>query len=312
MSNNKSKHLAPHWYITGTFILIVAFLILKASRIDMMEETVNTVPFIASTPILPDTIDFCFERVPVEYFDVKESLERELTVNMYWHSQTIWLIQRANRYFPEIEPILQQNNIPDDFKYLAIAESGLQNVVSPAGATGFWQLLEGTAKDYGLEINEEVDERYHIEKSTVAACKYFQESFDRYQSWTLAAASYNVGRRGVDRQIEKQKENNYYDLLFNEETARYVYRALAFKLVFENPEKYGFIMPVEKRYQVIPYKEIDIDVPVESWADFAHEHNTNYKLIKFLNPWLRVEKLSNKTGKTYTIRIPKRNARETK
>jgi hypothetical protein len=263
-----------------------------------------------STPLIPDSLTLCNEAVPLHFFDVRESLERELLVNTYYHSQTILLIKKTNRYFPVIEPILKEHNIPDDFKYLAVAESGLANVVSPSKAVGFWQILEGTAKDYSLEVSDEVDERYHLEKATEAACKYLQASYDKYHNWTLAAASYNVGRRGVDRQIKRQKESDYYDLLFNEETARYVYRILAFKLVIENPEMYHFSISDKDLYQPVAYKEVKVNTSIASWADFAQKHGTNYKILKYLNPWLRDQQLTNKTSKEYIIKVPRKKARK--
>lgn len=298
------------WYIGGTVGVILLFTLFWGSDYDSSSPAFDKSSLSATTPSLPDTVVFCDEMVPLEFFDVKESLEREILVNSYWHSQTIWLMQKANRFFPVIEPILKEKGIPDDFKYLAVAESGLAHVVSPAGATGFWQLLEGTAKDYKLEVNSEVDERYHLKKATVAACKYIQQSYEKYGNWTLTAASYNAGRRGIDRQIAKQKENSYYDLLLNEETARYVYRIIALKLVFENPKKFNFNIPEESLYKPIPYKDIEVNTAIENWADFAHNHHTNYKLLKTLNPWLRDNKLTNKFGKTYIIKVPKKKARK--
>ncbi len=307
MGKDNRKNL---WYYAGLLVAMLAGALFSGSvvqttSIDCSEEKVKS-----SSPVIPDTIYFCGERIPLEFFDVKESLERELLVNSYFHSQTILLIKRANRYFPKIEEILKENSIPDDFKYLAVAESGLANVVSPAKAVGFWQLLEGTAKDYGLEVNDLVDERYHIEKSTYAACKYLQASYDKFNNWTMSAASYNVGRRGIEKQIDRQKENSYYNLLLNEETARYVFRILAFKIVMENPEKYGFYIAPEELYQPLPYKEITINGPIENWGDFAHEHKTNYKILKYLNPWLRDNYLTNSSKKEYIIQIPTKNSRE--
>ncbi len=295
-------------YILGTLGTIGLFILFWNSK----TGPVNILPdsnIVVATPEIPDSLTFCGEPVPMEYFDVMESLERELTVNCYWHSQTIWLLQKANRYFPVIERVLKENNIPDDFKYLAVAESGLDNVVSPAGATGFWQLMEGTAQDYNIEINSEVDERYNLEKATEVASKYIQESYDKYKNWTLTAASYNVGRRGIDRQIERQKETNYYNLLLNDETARYIYRILAFKLVFENPSLYSFNLSEKDLYQPLTYHEVEINSPIKSWADFAIEHGTNYKMLKILNPWLRDSMLSNKTEKTYIIKVPQKDTR---
>lgn len=252
----------------------------------------------------PEELYFSGERVPLENIDVKESLDRELHVNTYWQSQTMLFIKKANKYFPVIEPILEKYGVPEDFKYITLAESGLENVVSPARAVGFWQLLEGTARDYGLEVNKEVDERYHFEKATEAASKYIIDSYKKYNDWTIVAASYNVGRRGIDRQIERQKENNYYDLLLNSETARYIYRILAIKLIIENPAEYGFYYDKEDLYFQIPHYEVKIDSAVPSFADFAKSYGTNYKILKRLNPWLRESYLTNKNRKTYVIKIP--------
>lgn len=252
----------------------------------------------------PEELYFAGERVPLERNDVKESFDREILVNTYWQSQTMLFIKRANKFFPIIEPILREYSVPDDFKYIALAESGLENVVSPARAVGFWQLMEGTAKDYGLEVNSEVDERYHYEKATTAACKYILESYEKYKNWTMVAASYNVGRRGIDRQVERQKETDYYDLLLNSETARYIYRILAIKLIIENPKDFGFHFDKEDLYYQIPYSEVEVDKSVPDFADFAKSYGTNYKILKRLNPWLRESYLTNRYGKTYVIKIP--------
>jgi membrane-bound lytic murein transglycosylase D len=297
------------WYVFGTLTAVILFALFWCSGIEPSDSTKNASDLVISPPIIPDSLSFCNEKVPLEYYDIKESLERELLVNTYWHSQTILFIQRSNRYFSVIEPILKENNIPDDFKYLPLVESGFANVVSPAGAVGFWQIMEGTAKDYGLEVNSEVDERYHLEKATEVACKYINESYSKYNSWTLAAASYNVGRTGIDRQIERQKTKEYYDILFNEETARYLFRILSLKMVIENPLAFNFYVPQEKLYLPIPYKEVEINTPIESWAIFALEHKTNYKLLKYLNPWLRDDKLTNKSLKTYVIKVPTKGSR---
>jgi len=253
---------------------------------------------------IPNYVDFAGEPVPLDLFDVRESLDRELLSNTYFHSQTIRLIKLSHRFFPIIEPILEEYGIPDDFKYLAVAESGLEQVVSPARAVGFWQLLRGTAVEYGLEVNDEVDERYHIEKSTAVACKYLLESFEKYGNWTMTAASYNAGRRGIDRQIERQKIENYYDLLLNDETVRYVFRVISFKIIFNNPEQYGITLSMDEYYRPVPFKTVEITGPVTDFADFAVEHQTNYKILKYLNPWLRENKLTNASGKTYHIKIP--------
>lgn len=310
MQKKQETNKSPWWYIgSSTAVILVVFLFWgsKCEPIAIVPQQQDSIKH--STPYIPDTVLFCGETVPLDYFDVIESLERELLVNSYWHSQTILLIQKSTRYFPVIEPILARYNIPDDFKYLAVAESGLAHKVSPAGATGFWQLLEGTAKDYGLEINSEVDERYHIEKATEVACKYIAESYEKYGNWTVTAASYNIGRRGIDRQITKQKESDYYNLLLNSETGRYVYRIVALKLVLANPGLYDFSIPENRSFKPIESKEIEVNTAVANWADFAQENNTNYKMLKTLNPWLRDNKLTNKANKTYLIKIPKKKAR---
>jgi hypothetical protein len=258
---------------------------------------------------VPEKVSFAGEPVPLDLFDVMESLDRELLSNTYFHSQTIRLIKLANRYFPEIEPILKKNLVPDDFKYLAVAESGLSQAVSPAHAVGFWQLLKGTAQENGLEVGKEVDERYHVSKSTEAACKYLISSYKKYGNWSMTAASYNAGRRGMNEQIGRQKKENYYDLLLNEETARYLYRVIALKLIFENPTAYGFNISENELYPIIPSHTVVVDSTVASFADFAAEYDTNYKILKYLNPWLRDTKLTVSSGKSYEIIIPEKGYR---
>jgi len=258
---------------------------------------------------LPEKMDFAGEKVPLNYFDVRESLDKELLVNTYWQSQTLLFIKRANRYFPVIESILREHNIPDDFKYVALAESGLTNITSPAGAVGFWQFLSGTARDYGLEVTNEVDERYHLKKSTEAACLYFKESYEKYGSWTLAAASYNNGRKGLDKQISRQGQTDYYDLLLNEETGRYIFRLLAFKLILNQPEKYGFHFRVEDLYPLVPTQTVRVDSSIHSMEAFAHNLKMNYRMLKYFNPWLRETYLSNKKGKVYELEIPEKDFR---
>lgn len=254
---------------------------------------------------LPKEAFFAGEQVPLTKFDVRESLDRELLVNAYWQSQTLLFIKLANKYFPIIEPILKENGVPDDFKYLVIAESGLQTrAVSPSGAVGFWQFLKGTALDYGLEVNNEVDERYHIEKSTVAATKYLKDAYKKFGSWTLVAASFNIGRTGLYRQIKRQKCNDYYDLLLPEETARYVFRIVAIKFILNNPQRFGFYVKENQKYSELPHYEVEVNTAIEDFADFAIRYKTNYKILKYLNPWLRETYLTNSKKKTYVIKIP--------
>jgi membrane-bound lytic murein transglycosylase D len=260
---------------------------------------------------IPDSVSFAGERMPLDNFDTRESLERELITTAYRHSSTILIVKRANRYFPVIEKILREYSIPEDFKYLAAAESDLSNVISPAGATGFWQIMQGTGKEEGLEINTEVDERYNLEKSTEFACRYFLKSYAKYGNWTLAAASYNGGRNGIDDQIEIQNEKNYYDLLLTEETARYIFRVVAYKLVIGDPKAYGFEIGVSDYYPELKYSEVKVDTTVTDFSRFARNFGTNYKMLKFLNPWLRKPYLTNKSGKTYWIKIPEAGSRNT-
>lgn len=253
---------------------------------------------------IPKDLNFSGEKTPVENFYVRENLDRELLVNTYFQSQTLLYLKRANRWFPVIEPILKKNNIPEDFKYLALIESGFSNVVSPRGATGFWQIMKDAGIQYGLEINDEVDERYNLEKSTDAACKYLNEAYRKFNNWTLAAASYNMGIEGLARQIEKQKNNSYYDLLLNDETSRYIFRILVVKEIMQNPKKYGFLIRKKDLYPPIGTISIDVDSTVPDLADFAAQHGINYKTLKIFNPWLRETRLNINNDKKYLLKIP--------
>ncbi len=259
------------------------------------------------TPPVPDSLFFCGEKVPLNDFDVRERIEREFLVNTYWHSATLLYLKRANRWFPVIEKILDENGIPEDFKYLAVAESGLINVVSPVGATGFWQLMEETAKKYGLEINNEVDERYDVEKSTLAACRYLKEAKAKLGSWTLAGTSYNFGVTGIENQIQKQQTKNYYNLYLNEETYRFIARIVALKEIFKNAKNYGFYVTDDELYPELEYDEVKVNYPIKDLVTFAKSQGINYKLLKLFNPWLRNNSLQNKSKKTYIIKIAKGN-----
>jgi hypothetical protein len=256
---------------------------------------------------VPEKIDFCGEDTPLNLFYVRESLDRELTDNTYWHSSTLLLFKRAYRWFPVIEPILKEYGIPDDFKYLALIESNLTNIVSPAGAAGFWQFLKSTGKSYNLEINKDVDERYNLNKATVAACKYFNESYEIYNNWTLAAAAYNAGKDGISDALENQGVNSYYDLYLNTETSRYIYRILALKEICNRPSDFGFYLREKDLYPAIPSFEVIVDTTVTNLIDFANKMEINYKILKEFNPWLRSNKLPNSTGKKYRIKIPEQD-----
>lgn len=253
---------------------------------------------------IPTSVDFAGEATPLNIADVKERFERELLVNANLDASTLLIIKRANRAFPIIEPILAKNGVPDDFKYLAVAESALMNATSSAGAKGFWQFMPATAKERGMEVNDEVDERYHLEKSTEAACKYLIDAKNKLGSWTMAAASYNGGLGGVNKQITIQGVNNYYDLLLTDETHRYVFRILALKEILKNPTLYNFNVTSDQLYQNIPTRKVEIDSSITDLAAFAKEQGINYKILKIHNPWLRDRKLTNAGRKKYIIEIP--------
>ncbi|WP_438961937.1 transglycosylase SLT domain-containing protein [Nonlabens sp.] len=253
---------------------------------------------------LPKTLDFAGETVPLHNPDIKERADREFLVNTYWQSNGIMLIKKSKKYFPIIEPILAEEGIPDDFKYLAVIESGLNNVVSPAGASGFWQIMSTTGKELGLEVNSNVDERYHLEKATRAACKYLKDSKERMGSWTLAAAAYNAGNAGVNRELERQQVTDYYDLLLNQETGRYMFRILALKEILKAPQSFGFHIEPEQYYYQVPTRKIKVDYEIDDLAAFAKANNINYKILKIHNPWLRESQLNNKSKKLYEIEIP--------
>ena len=249
-------------------------------------------------------MDFAGEEVPTFLADVQERLDKEMVTNMNYHTNSTLVIKRANKVFPIIEPILANYGVPDDFKYLAVIESSLVNAVSPAGARGVWQFMPATAKEKGMEVSEEVDERYHLEKSTEAACKYLVSAKEKFGSWTLAAASYNGGMNGISKKMEEQQVDNYYDLLLTEETSRYVFRILALKEIMSKSQKYGFSIPNEALYFSVPTKKILIDSSITDLAKFAKSQGINYKILKIHNPWLRDKKLTNTSGKKYEIEIP--------
>lgn len=252
----------------------------------------------------PTEIDFAGEKTPLSISDVRERLDRELLTNANLHATTQIIIKRANRAFPVMEPILKQYGIPDDFKYLAVIESGLVNVVSPAKAAGVWQFMPDTGKQYGLEVTDLVDERYHLAKSTEAACKYLRAAKEKFGSWTLAAASYNAGVAGINRHLNFQGVTNYYDLALVEETSRYVFRILALKEIMQHPTNYNFNIPYSELYKTIPTKTVEVSATVPDLAVFAKEQGINYKILKIHNPWLRDHNLNVAPGKKYILEIP--------
>ena len=253
---------------------------------------------------LPDEVNFAGEVLDMGVCDIRERFYRDLHINKYLQNNTIFMIKRANRWLPAIEPILAKYGVPDDFKYLAIIESDLMNKVSPAKAVGFWQLLEGTAKEYGLKVTRDVDERYDPIKATEAACRYLLKAYEKFGSWTMVAASYNRGMAGMQRAIEDQKEADYYRLLLNDETSRYLFRILACKEILSSPSKYGLIIQPEHLYQPHTYKVVTIDDDINDLISFARSQGIDYKTLKLYNPWLRNDKLSVRRGELYEIKIP--------
>ena len=284
-------------------LLLFSFFI-KEDQLDEKWDAFIKDNYKTFAPQIPDTLSFCGEPVPMLRFDVREAMDYELLKNVYWHSNTYLTLKRASRWFPVVEPILKKNNIPDDFKYLAIIESNFSNVVSPVGASGFWQFMKNTGIEYGLEINDDVDERYNVVKATEAACNYLKDAYARLNNWTLVAASYNMGVAGVVKKIEQQGVFTYYDLNLNSETARYVYRILATKIIIENPSQYGYYLRLKDLYPVIPTVVINVDSTITDLAKFAIDNNVNYKIIKYFNPWLRNSKLTNLKRKLYQIEMP--------
>ncbi len=268
---------------------------------------------------IPKNLNFAGEKVPVSDFRIHDAMEYELEKNTYWQSQSLVLHKRSIQWFPIIEPILSKNNIPEDFKYIALIESQLTNVVSPQGATGFWQIIESTGKGYGMEITDEVDERYNVIKSTETACKYFKDAYKQFNNWTLVAASYNLGMNGIQAQLNKQKVNNYYDLHLTEETSQYIFRILAMKEIISRPKVYGFMLRKKDNYSTIPTKLIIIDSSINDLSEFANSQGINYTILKLFNPWLRANTLTNSSNheglllkgetfserKKYMIEIPK-------
>ncbi len=295
-------------------IAVAAFLTfaLFASYTDSNEKpltlgdfsTTHQLPQIIKPVNLNKAFDFAGEAVPMENFDARERLDRELTENSYRHGKNMLNLKKANRYFPMIEKILAENGVPDDFKYVAVAESDLSNAVSPAGARGFWQFMRPTARDYGMEVTATVDERYHIEMSTRAACKHILKLKKIMGSWTLAAAAYNVGQTRLKREMTAQRANNFYDLNLNHETSRYLFRLLAFKAILQNPQDFGFNLGSEGYQPLDNFAVVEVNTTIPNLGDFAQKYGTSYRMLKLYNPWLISTSLANKSGKQYFIKIP--------
>lgn len=314
---------------TITAVLGVALISIYAYYQPATDARENTNTKTASVSILPKTaepdpeaappqrvhpiritgdVNFAGEMVPLNDADVRERFDRELMVNTFWHSNTLFNLKLANKYFEIIDKILIAEGVPLDFRYLAVAESGLRNVTSPAGASGIWQIMSATGKSYGLEINQQVDERYHLEKATKVACEYLKEAKAKFGTWALAAASYNVGMGRLQQRLNEQMVDNYYDLYLNTETARYMYRILSYKMLFENPTKFGLFVAEDDLYEPIEFETLNVGGSITDLAAFAKAHKTTYKMLKIANPWLRDKDLTISEGNVYEIKIPKNYA----
>jgi membrane-bound lytic murein transglycosylase D len=278
--------------------------LLLAAQFAFVNDTKRSIENITA-PRVPDQLSFAGEKVPLENWDVKERLDRELLINYNNNGNILFLLKSANRYFPIISERLKANGVPDDFKYLCVAESNLvPSALSKSGAVSFWQFMDGTAPGYGLEVNSQVDRRYDIVRATDAACAYLKSAYQKFGSWTAAAASYNCGQGGYNAQASFQGSNNYYELLLPEETNRYIFRILAFKHLLENAEELGYKLDDADKYPAIPYREITVSSSIPNLAAFARAQGTNYKMLRQMNPWLRGKSLNAGNGKTYVIKLP--------
>lgn len=269
------------------------------------QEGTGTTALLYSCPQVPESVMFCGKQIDLTRFDRHERMDRELLAFAYMHSTSIQTIKRANRYFPVVEPILKEYGIPDDFKYLMVIESNCSPLArSHAGAAGLWQFMQTTGREYGLEVNKNIDERYHVEKATVAACKYIKAAYAKYNDWVAVAAAYNAGQARIATQLEKQQVDDMLDLYLVEETSRYVYRIIAAKIMFSNPSAFGFRLKASDLYMQVPYKEITVTTGITDLAAWAKKQGTTYALLKNLNPWLRDNFLQNTSGRTYVLKVP--------
>ena len=274
--------------------------LIGSSQVNEQHSAKSEVPYCVTSPTVPAQVTFDGETIDLRRYDRRERMDREILAFTYMHSTTMLLIKRANRYFPIIEPILKANGIPDDFKYLMVIESNLNSIArSPAGAAGLWQFMPTTGREFGLEVNENVDERYHIEKATVAACKYFKQAYAKYGDWIAVSAAYNAGQARISSQLEKQLANHAM-----EETSRYMFRLLAAKEIFSNPQRYGFLLKREHLYPPIPYKEVTVSTPINDLSEYAKKQGITYAQLRDANPWLRETSLKNRSGKSYVLHIP--------
>lgn len=280
-------------------------ILIGSSRINESHSAKSEVPYCVTPPTVPTQVTFDKTIIDLRRYDRRERMDREMMSFTYMHSTTMLLIKRANRYFPIVEPILKANGVPDDFKYLMVIESNLNNIArSPAGAAGLWQFMPTTGREFGLEVNDNVDERYNIEKATVAACKYFKQAYGKYGDWMAVSAAYNAGQARISSQLDKQLASHAMDLWLVEETSRYMFRLLAVKEIFSNPQRYGFLLKREHLYPAIPYKKVTVNAPIDNLSDYAKQQGITYAQLRDANPWLRDTSLKNRTGKTYVLHIP--------
>lgn len=288
------------------FVVSIMFFILSSgNEVEKVESERPYVLSMTASVEIPESMTFAGEEIVFDRYDRRERLDRELSSFTYFHSTTLLLFKRANRLFPIIEPILKREGLPDDFKYLAVIESSLDwRAVSPARAAGLWQFLQSTGTENGLEIRTDVDERYHVEKSTVAAARYLKNAYRRYNSWSAASMAYNGGQGRITNELRNQRADEALDLWLVEETTRYYYRMLAIKQIFEQPRKYGFVIKPEHLYKPMQFREVTVTSTIPDLVAFAEQNNITYAQLKDFNSWLRTTKLNNASGKAYTILIP--------
>jgi membrane-bound lytic murein transglycosylase D len=292
--------------VAGNFLLGALFTLFLVSQFAFKENNVTPVQKNQwSVPELPKEISFANEKVPIDRWEIKEKFDREFLLNYYSPGTVIYLLKLANRNFPVISERLKANGVPDDFKYLCIAESNMQSwAVSKSGAVGYWQFLNGTAPGYGLEVSSQVDQRQDLKRSTDAACKYLKQAYAKFGNWTAAAASYNCGMGGYNAQVSSQRTKNYYDLQLPEETNKYIFRILTFKYLLENAAQLGFDVNEEDKYPSVPVRTITVSSTIPDLVQFAIDNGTTYKMLRILNPWIKGKSLSAGGGKTYTIKLP--------
>lgn len=257
------------------------------------------------SPTVPKKVKFADKDIPLDRIDMFERLDRELTAMTYTHGNTLLTIKRANRYFPVIMPILKANGVPTDLAYLACIESNLNpRALSGAKAAGLWQFMPATAREYGLEVNDYVDERYNVEKATAAACRYLKNAYNKYGNWESAAASYNGGMGRISSELSSQQQSSAYDLYLTDETSRYMFRLLAMKMILERPSRYGYRLTADQLYQPLETTDVVVDTPVDDWARWAIDHGISYMILRDANPWIRSKSLPNKEGKSYIVKVP--------